>query len=99
MHWPLLEVILFLASVVNLSAHTLSPSGSWSNLLSLVTVPTTETILLLNLVCPWASAVLSWDKVFTILDNEIGYLFNLVWLSLLWMVVLNLDSVLLDKNE
>jgi hypothetical protein len=52
MHWPLAFCILALASLVNLRAHTLSPSGMFNILVSLVTEPTTATILELNLVFP-----------------------------------------------
>ena len=71
------EVILCLASDVNLRAHTLSPYGTLRNLISLVTVPTIATILLLNLVFPSDTVFLSFDNVFTILEIDIGYLLSL----------------------
>jgi len=83
---------------VNLRAHTLSPSGTLRNLVSLVIDPTRATILELNLVFPSATVDLSLDNNLAILEIEIGYLFNLDWLSLLWTTWLNLESVLRDKN-
>jgi hypothetical protein len=61
--------------------------------------PTIATILELNLVFPSGTFALSLDNNLAILETEIGYLFNLDWLSLLWTVWLNLESVLLAKNE
>ena len=97
-HSPFAFWILSLAWVVNLRAQTLSPSGTFRSLVSLVTDPTMAKILELNLVFPYGTARLSCVKCFEILEIEIGYLFNLDWFSLLWTVVLNLDSVLLAKN-
>jgi hypothetical protein len=50
---------------VNLSAAILRPAGIFNNLLSLVTVPTTATIL------PYL-----FLRFLTILETDIGYLFN-----------------------
>jgi len=77
--------------VVNLSAQTLNPCGTFKNLVSLVTVPITAKILELNLVCPSGTGALSCAKVLEILEIEIGYLLSLDWLSLLSTVVLKLD--------
>ena len=96
---PFAAVILFLAYAVNLRAQTLSPSGILRSLVSLVTVPTTATILWLNWVFPAGTAVLSLLRCLTMRETERGYLLSLDWLSLLWTTWLNLASVLLCKKE
>jgi hypothetical protein len=65
----------------------LSPAGTFNNLLSLVTDPTTATIL------PYL-----FLRFLTILDIEIGYLFNRDWLSLFKITLLNFELVLRDRN-
>ncbi len=77
MHWPLAFCILALASLVNLRAHTLSPSGMFNILVSLVTEPTTATILELNLVFPSAAVLLAVESILTNFESEIGYLLSL----------------------
>ena len=81
---PLAAVILFLAYAVNLRAQILSPSGRLRSLVSLVTVPTTATILLLNCVFPAGTGVRSWVRCLVMRERERGYLLSLDWLSLLW---------------
>lgn len=83
---------------MNLRATTLRPSGSFKNLGSFVTVPTTATIWL-NLLAPAGSTLLSLDKCLTIRETERGYLLSLDWLSLLCTTWLNLASVLLERKE
>ena len=89
---PLAFIILALAALVNLSAQILSPSGTFNNLTSLVTLPTTATTL------P-STFALSFDTILAILEIEIGYLLSLDWLSLLWITLLNLELVLLARKE
>lgn len=75
---PFAAMILYLAAWVNLSAATLMPSGRLRSLVSLVTVPTMATILELYLVLSLGTAAWSLLKCLTILEIEMGYLFNLV---------------------
>jgi hypothetical protein len=76
---------------VNLSAHICKPSGMFNNLVSLVTEPTTATILELNFFFPWSAALLAVESILTSLETEIGYLLSLDWLRRLKTVELNLD--------
>lgn len=69
---PLLAKILFLAVSVNLRAQILSPSGRLSSLASLVTVPTTATVLQLNLVFPSGTARRSVVRCLTMREREMG---------------------------
>lgn len=127
-HSPFACAILALAAFVNLRAQTLRPWGREISLLSFVTVPTTATILEVNLsglsltflfsdllknlvtalitlpspeACSSflsAAKSLSLESILEILEREIGYLLSLDWFNLLWMVVLNLQSVLLERK-
>lgn len=92
MHCPLAWAILALAALVNFKAQILSPCGTFNNLTSLVTAPTTATILPSTL-------DLSLDTILAILEMEMGYLLSLDWLSRLWMTLLNPESVLLERKE
>ena len=62
---------------MNLRAQTLIPSGRLISLVSLVTVPTTATILLLNWVFPAGTAVRSLVRCLTMRERERGYLLSL----------------------
>ena len=71
-HCPPAWVNLALAALVNLRATTLIPVGTWRSLLSLVTLPTTATILEVNLVSSFPLENWSLARILLILDNEIG---------------------------
>ena len=84
---------------MNFKAQIFSPSGTLRNLTSLVTVPTTATILELNAVLPSGSLELLLERILAILEMEMGYLLSRDWLRRLWMMELNLESVLRWRKE
>ena len=67
--------------------------------MSLVTDPTTATILELNLLFPYGTFSLADESILVNFEIEIGYLLSLDWLSLFRTTELNLDYVLLAKKE
>ena len=90
-------MILALAVSVNLRAAIVS-FGTFSTLMSSVTVPTTTTVLFLKIFLNLCQNYCLAPRCFTRREIETGGLLTLEATSLLRMVLAKADSVLLTRN-